>query len=185
MSDAHETSPQRWIRRPIFSPNQLLTADQLLDGEGDRRRQGVFGHEAGIDALEPNEARREQAGTDEEYEREGDLGADEQAASGGSRHATSRARAARREHRRERSATRMDRGGNAEERAGDERAGGRGKQHAPVDGDVVGARQLARYESEHHTRRQRRNGHSAHRAKCGEEHVLDHQLAGETRPTSA
>ena len=145
----------------------------------------MFRHEAGIDALEPNEARREQAGADEEYEREGDLGADEQAASGGSRDATSRARTARREHRRERSATRMDGGGNAEERAGDERARRRGKQHPPVDGDVVGARQLARYESEHHARRQRRHGHSAHGTKRGEEHVLDHQLAGETRPASA
>jgi hypothetical protein len=36
MSDAHVTSPQRWIRRPIFLPNQLLTADQLtslVDGQ--------------------------------------------------------------------------------------------------------------------------------------------------------
>ena len=81
----------------------------------------------------------------------------------------------------ERCATGVDRGSDAEERAGHQRADGGGEEDAPVDSDVVGARKLAGHEHEHQARSESGDGDAADRTERSEKHVLDDQLPPESR----
>jgi hypothetical protein len=79
----------------------------------------------------------------------------------------------------------MNRSGNAKDRAGSQRAHGRGSKDAPIECNVIRTRELTWHEREHDTRPERRQSDTGRGAEQSERQILDHQLASKSRRTSA
>src|SRR4051812_40279898 len=100
-------------------------------------------NESRLDALESQEALAEQRCPDEQHERQGDFGDDEQSSAETLRSTAGGSCAGAVERAREAGPSDMVCGGEPECDAGDKRDSGHETDHAPIDRDIVHARQAA------------------------------------------
>ena len=163
----------------------LLRLRVLRGGKPELHREQVRRVEAEVDLLKLHERPGQQAGADEEHDRERQLGDDEHTAQLDASNASREPAGTRRERVIEIRARRVKRRGEAER---DPRRDGHERRecHYPlIDADRAEEREVDRNDRDQQSDAAVRHGHAEQPAERREDDALGEQLAGETSPARA